>query len=170
MSKSGEWNDVLPCRKVNGTTSKAQSTAPLPSTPNAYRALHSANLDNSSNSEVTQATTDNDDGKVQLNSQQKKELQRLKRLNIRMKKLALTADETKFCDQAMNQASDEHTDPDKADDNNIHQVSVNKREQKKPAAPSIRQGTEARRAIVRLKGWGDVLLTGPFDLTHPDVL
>ena len=29
---------------------------------------------------------------------------------------------------------------------------------------------EARRAIVRLKGRGDVLLTGPFDLTHPDVL
>ena len=56
-----------------------------------------------------------------------------------MKKLALTADEEKFWDQVMNQASNERTDLDKADDNNIYRVSVTKREQKKPAAPSIRQ-------------------------------
>ena len=76
---------------------------------------------------------------TKLTSQQKKELQQLKRLNIQMKTLALNADEEKFWDQAMNQASDEQTNLDEADDTNIYQVSVTKREQKKPAAPSIRQ-------------------------------
>ena len=93
VSESGEWNDILPGGKVNRTMSKVQSTAPLHSTPNTYRALHSENLDNNSNSEVTQATTNNGNGKVQLNSRRKKELQRLKSLNIRMEKLALNADE-----------------------------------------------------------------------------
>ena len=44
-----------------------------------------------------------------------------------------------FWDQAMNQASNERTDLDKADRTNKYQISVTKREQKKPAAPSIQQ-------------------------------
>ena len=171
-AESGKWNDILPGRKVNGTTSKAQSTAPLYSTPNTYMALSSANLDDSSDNEVTPATpqakaplsstpntymalssgnlddssesevtpgtNNNCDSEVTLNSRQKKELKKLKRLNVRMKKLALNADEEKFWDQAMNQASDERTYLDKVDDNNIYRVSVTEREQKMPAAPSIR--------------------------------
>ena len=68
LSKSGKWNDVQPGKKVNGMTSKAQSTAPLPSTPNTYQALHSANLDDGSESDVTQAKNDNGDSKIKLNS------------------------------------------------------------------------------------------------------
>ena len=78
-AESNEWNDILPGRKVNGTTSKEQSTAPLSSTPNTYMALSSANLDDSSDSEVTPGTNNNCDSEVKLNSRRKKELLRLKR-------------------------------------------------------------------------------------------
>ena len=60
-----EWNEVLPGRKVNRTTSKPQATAPLSSTPNTYMALSSANLDDSSVGEITPETNNNCDSEVQ---------------------------------------------------------------------------------------------------------
>ena len=138
---SGEWNDIRQGRKVDKVRNRERSTAPLSSTPNTCKALHSANLEDNNETEVTPTEIDANNSKLKVSNRKKRELNILKQLDLQMRKLAQSADKESFWDHAIAQVTDKHIDFDKAGNNNICQVSVTEQRNRGLIAPSILQQT-----------------------------